>query len=168
MERETTDITIEEVAAAAGVNKTTVYRRWPTPIELIEAVVAERATASLPVADSGDLRADLEAFGRRVRATVGSPLGRALLGPGRTPDPALVAVRAAFWEQRFAEGRDVIDAAAKRQDCRRPDDYDRVIELLVAPIAFRLTERDRPLHDHDLHHLVEFVLADLTLDRPSG
>jgi AcrR family transcriptional regulator len=57
-----------EVAARAGVNKTTLYRRWPDREALVRAVV-ERLREPLrarPLPDTGELEADLvEAFARR-------------------------------------------------------------------------------------------------------
>jgi AcrR family transcriptional regulator len=63
---------MEEVAAQAAVNKTTIYRRWPSRLALVTAVV-ERMRAPLrgsPLPDTGQLEGDLiEAFTRRF--TVG-------------------------------------------------------------------------------------------------
>ncbi|MFT3708170.1 MAG: TetR/AcrR family transcriptional regulator [Archangium sp.] len=70
---------MEEVTAKAGVNKTTVYRRWPNRVALITALV-ERLRTPLkekPLPDNGSLEKDLiEAFTRRFK--VGRrPEGRA-------------------------------------------------------------------------------------------
>ena len=54
-------LTIEAVAAAAGVGKTTIYRRWKTKNELIVAALAGvRPDAAPP--DSGSLAGDLAAM----------------------------------------------------------------------------------------------------------
>src|SRR3984885_1261290 len=50
---------MEDVARAAGVNKTTVYRRWPTKMRLVaEAMRHERERRSV-APDTGSLREDL-------------------------------------------------------------------------------------------------------------
>ncbi len=158
VDRATTDITIDEVATAAGVDRTTVYRRWSTAGDLVKTVVATRAAASLPIPETGELRSDLILLGRRIRATVSSPLGRALFGPGRASDPDLEPIRDAFWRQRFDDAATIIDAAVKREDCPRPVDTEQVIEYLVGPITFRLSERRRPYDDLDLERLADVVL----------
>lgn len=59
---------MEAVAARAGVNKTTIYRRWPTRAALIAAVVSRMRTPlrENPLSDTGQLESDLiEAFTRR-------------------------------------------------------------------------------------------------------
>ena len=47
---------IEDVALRAGVNKTTVYRRWPTKIELVRAALVCDSTCRIPHPDTGTLR----------------------------------------------------------------------------------------------------------------
>lgn len=59
---------MDEVVAMAGVNKTTIYRRWPNRAALITAVVERlrRPLQSKPLPDTGELERDLvEAFTRR-------------------------------------------------------------------------------------------------------
>ncbi len=57
------------VSAAAGVNKTTIYRRWPGKKQLVAAAVdwMRRFVHDVPLPDTGSLERDLtEAFRRRV------------------------------------------------------------------------------------------------------
>lgn len=50
---------MEDVARAAGVNKTTVYRRWPTKLELVRATLRSLNEPSTETPDLGSIRADL-------------------------------------------------------------------------------------------------------------
>jgi AcrR family transcriptional regulator len=52
---------VEDVAARSGVNKTTIYRRWPTKAELLTSAVIESAKKHAPSIDTGTLRGDLHA-----------------------------------------------------------------------------------------------------------
>lgn len=59
---------VEDVAAQARVNKTSIYRRWPSRLALVTAVVARMSTRfrEVPLPDTGSLEADLiEAFALR-------------------------------------------------------------------------------------------------------
>jgi AcrR family transcriptional regulator len=61
---------MDEVAARAGVNRTTIYRRWPNRVALVTAVVDRLRTPLRhnPLPDSGALEQDLiEAFARRCQ-----------------------------------------------------------------------------------------------------
>lgn len=50
---------MEEVAVRAGVNKTTLYRRWPGKAELVAAAFHARPLAERPLPDTGSLEQDL-------------------------------------------------------------------------------------------------------------
>ena len=50
---------VDDVAARAGVNKTTVYRRWPTKTDLVAAAIRASAGQHEPVPDTGSARRDL-------------------------------------------------------------------------------------------------------------
>lgn len=73
-------LSIPRVAAAAEVNRTTVYRRWPTREALVAAALASalRDTAA-ELGDTGSLRGDLLRLVDLVAARTQSPEGRALV-----------------------------------------------------------------------------------------
>src|SRR4051812_11839564 len=52
------NMTLPGVAAAAGVAKTTVYRRYPNTVELVLATI-RHLNAAAPVPDTGSARQDL-------------------------------------------------------------------------------------------------------------
>jgi AcrR family transcriptional regulator len=60
---------MDAVSASAGVNKTTIYRRWPSKASLVGAAVEwmRRFVHDVPLPDTGSLERDLvEAFRRKV------------------------------------------------------------------------------------------------------
>ncbi len=60
---------MDVVSATAGVNKTTIYRRWPSKARLVAAAVEwmRRFVHDVPLPDTGSLERDLsEAFRRKV------------------------------------------------------------------------------------------------------
>lgn len=59
-------MSMEGVAAAAGVGKTTIYRRYPGKRELVAAAVSSLTATVRPPADSGDVRANLLTFLRQM------------------------------------------------------------------------------------------------------
>src|SRR5579863_6546022 len=74
-------MSIEEVAARAGVGKTTIYRRWPSKgLLALDAFVAS-FQAQQPLPDTGTLRGDmLAALTLWVRAVTQTPMGGMLTG----------------------------------------------------------------------------------------
>src|ERR1700748_1529336 len=69
---------VEDVAARAGVNKTTVYRRWPEKVELVRAALGCVADRKMVAPETGSLRGDLLALGRNMNQLFSSPQGQSV------------------------------------------------------------------------------------------
>src|SRR5262245_11470563 len=69
---------IDDVAARSGVNKTTIYRRWPSKPELIAAVL-EQVKAPVTDFDTGSLEGDVRATLYEQRDRLYEPSHRALV-----------------------------------------------------------------------------------------
>jgi len=73
-------LSVARIAAAAQVNKTTIYRRWPTRESLVaaalEGTLCEAANA---LADTGSLRGDLRHMLDTLAVRMAAPGGRALV-----------------------------------------------------------------------------------------
>ncbi|AYV25552.1 Transcriptional regulator, TetR family [Streptomyces sp. ADI95-16] len=90
------DLTIPAVAQRAGVNHTSIYRRWGSREALLADVVVTRLERDSPPADTGTLRGDLRAWAEAGAASIRTPEGRTahpllvdrLLGSPETPRPA--------------------------------------------------------------------------------
>src|SRR3954452_23832386 len=75
-------MTLPGVAAAAGVAKTTVYRRYPSTVELVLATILALNTGA-PVPDTGSARDDLATLLDFLRLRFDLYVTRKLLGGGR-------------------------------------------------------------------------------------
>ena len=69
-------LTIESVAASAGVGRPTIYRRWRSKAALVVAALVESARLAIPVADTGSLRSDLIDVQRHQVELMNSPASR--------------------------------------------------------------------------------------------
>src|SRR5437667_2131141 len=75
------DMTIEGVAARAGVGKASIYRRWPSKGALAFDATLDEYLAAQPTRDTGSLEGDLLATARDwIRSVKRSPSGRTLKG----------------------------------------------------------------------------------------
>lgn len=144
-------LTIEGVAARAGVAKTTVYRRWRSKEELALAVLIDMVEQVASVPDLGDTRAELIAFVDRAVMILRSTLmGRVMQGlvSDLAAHPELAR---AFREQvvavRVAETRRLVERGIERGELRPDADYELANELLFGPVYYRLLLSGAPLED---------------------
>jgi AcrR family transcriptional regulator len=84
------EVSMESVAAQAGVGKKTLYRRWPSKAPMVAEAVLEAygGDGSFPVAETGDIHADLRSWLGEHADFVAKPANAALVR-------ALVAAAAA-------------------------------------------------------------------------
>lgn len=154
-------LTVEGVAARAGVGKTTVYRRYPTKLDLLMAAIACLSDARGPAPDTGNARGDLLALARGYRTMLtGSMAGRAipvmLAAKARHPD--LAAAQEAYVAGRRAEAAGVVRRAVDRGELAAGTDPLLVVDLLVAPLFLRVLLSGDPVDDAYLESLVDAVL----------
>jgi AcrR family transcriptional regulator len=96
-------LTVDGVAARAGVNKTTLYRRWGGRDSLIVDAVETFAAAQVRVPDSGDIDEDLRLWARSILATLTGPVSGALVRAvfgGAGDSPQVRDLRHRFWLTR--------------------------------------------------------------------
>ncbi len=128
---------VDDVARAAGVHKTTVYRRWETKAVLVAAAVQRLADAEVPVPDTGDPVADLTTLAVQVARAMRTPAGtqaiRAAVAAA-ADDPQLVQVADAFLNSRYAVAADVIAAGQKAGALRGDADPVLLWQAMVNPL----------------------------------
>jgi AcrR family transcriptional regulator len=64
-------LTMDEVAARAGVSKASLYLRWPNKVALVAEALQQQARAVPEIPDSGALATDMRAFLTRLLRTRG-------------------------------------------------------------------------------------------------
>lgn len=132
---------MEAVAAAAGVGKTTVYRRWPSKDALLGDAIASLNTRFAYV-DTGSIRSDFRALlalgtggaeqGASTIATLPQLLGELMR------HPELHALfRSQLIEPRRAVARQMLEAAQKRGELGKDLDLDLAIDVLIGPMVYR-------------------------------
>jgi AcrR family transcriptional regulator len=157
------NLSLEGVARRAGVNKTTVYRRWGTREALLLDAIRARASAKVPIPDMGDLRADLLALVRAAIANLTSAEVQAMvratvaLAPH---DDTVAATSRAFWAERLGVDGEVVRRAVERGEIA-PVDPDQVIEAVLGPPYFHLLVTCRPVTDDFLVATVDLVVRGL-------
>jgi AcrR family transcriptional regulator len=169
-ERGLDGMSIEEVAARAGVGKATIYRRWPSKgLLALDAFVVSFAEQQ-PLPDTGTLRGDLvAALSAWVRAVTGTSMGRMLTGliAEAQYDPELRAAwRDRVLEPLRAQYRIMLDRAAARGEIRLSVDQDVVLDLFFGSAQHRLLLGHLPLTEDFIDEVVDVILRGI--ERPPG
>ena len=155
-------LTIEKVAARAGVAKTTIYRRWRDKDELALAVVLDMVEHVVQLPVLGDTRAELLAFVNAAVEVLGSTLmGRVMQGLvsdlATDPDLAL-AFRERVVSVRDAEVERLVERGIARGDLRADTDPETAHELLIGPVYYRLLLTGQPLNRAFARRNVDVVM----------
>jgi AcrR family transcriptional regulator len=95
-------LTMDAIAKRAATARTTLYRRWSDPLDLLLDALAELLPVERPAPGADDLRGDLIAALRLMTDWAFSPAGRAVMAVMTDParDPAVLE---ALFERVFAE-----------------------------------------------------------------
>ena len=160
-------LTMEGVAARAGVGKTTIYRRWPNKANLVLDAFFEEVSPPPAFADTGNVRADLRRHLRKFVKELNGRLGckiSMLLANGQFDEEMAEAFRARWIEPRRDEARQVIRRGIERGEIRREVDADVLVDALYGPVYFRLLAEHAPLTQHFADALVELVMSGLDGD----
>lgn len=151
------------VAQRAGVDPTTVYRRWPTRALLTTDALLELAGNAVPVPDTGSILTDLEGFMEAVVATVGDErvvrLVQALSSALADGEGELRETARIFWSTRFSGAQTMIARAVDRDELPPGVDAHAIIEQLVAPAYFRALLSGEPLDSAFAGRCVTLTLA---------
>lgn len=153
---------IEEIAAAAGVGKQTIYRWWPNKAALFIEVYGKLAPVQMVVDDTGDLVRDLRSLVARLsslytRTAAGNILA-GLIAEAQT-DAALAAqLRDAYVAPRRTILRTILERAVARGEMAAPADPEFASDLFSAAIWFRLLLGARKLDRKFADSLIDALL----------
>lgn len=159
------ELSIEGVAARAGVGKTTVYRRWPSKVPLVVDALAHThmrvpAVGSIPedATTREALRRILEGLIKLVRT---DPADRILAGLvhqcSRSPELA-EAMRDAVLTKRRAVVFGLIERGIERGELRPDLDVELVADVLGGPIFMRILLTGAPVKPRLAREIVDLVL----------
>lgn len=156
-------LSVERIARAAEVNKTSVYRRWPTRGALVAAAlerVREDLVADLP--EAGSLRGDLLAIAEGIAALLRKPLGRELARAALADDtePELAALAASQLGGRGSgPALEMVRRARERGELRDDVDPALLLDLLAGSILHRTMLVRSPATKAWLAAMVDVIAA---------
>jgi AcrR family transcriptional regulator len=154
-------MTMEGVAARAGVGKATVYRRWESKADLVVDAVLRRCREYVVSPDTGSLTGDLLELYRALLAKFrrdGLVMQSFVAEQGRHPELAEV-FRTAFLEERRAAMRDVLARGVGRGELAPDADLDLLGDVGSALMWHRFSISGSPLDDDLPQRIVDQFFA---------
>ncbi|MBX6386240.1 MAG: TetR/AcrR family transcriptional regulator [Microbispora sp.] len=154
-------LTIEGVAERSGVNKTTIYRWWPSKAALLGTALVEARVLDFEVPDTGSLRGDLHALLRGLAGLLTTPpaadIAVAALGAAAN-SPELAEAAKGFFADRFAREQQIFERARERGEIDDPADAMLIMDMLAGAVWMRVVFRQLPLDDGFTERAVNAVL----------
>ncbi|MFG3260463.1 TetR/AcrR family transcriptional regulator C-terminal ligand-binding domain-containing protein [Streptomyces sp. NPDC048172] len=132
-------LTVDTVAARAGVHRTTVYRRWRDVGGLLADVLDAGADDGWTPPDTGALEGDLRALNRELYAalTARPSVTAALIAASFRSAEAADALRR-FWEDRYARCEVLVERAERRGELPPGTEARRLLIASTAPLYHHL------------------------------
>lgn len=155
-----TALRLDDVAVAAGVHKSTLYRQWTTKAQLVRDVLVAGELEHYPRPDEGSLAADVEALVGGLVRLFRSPTTVAFVQTrAAADDPELRSGLHELARQDTDFVRLPFERAIARGELPPDTDVGMLVELLVSPLLARVAVTGQPIDDELGRRLTATILA---------
>jgi AcrR family transcriptional regulator len=155
------ELSIEAIAADAGVGKTTVYRWWPPKAALVADAFSASADAELRFPDTGDVCRDMSLQMRQLIRVFRSDRGKivaALLAGGQSDPELIEAFRERFLFPRRRQAYRTLQRGTERGELPQDSNFDLILDSLYGPIYMRFMIRHVKLDEAFADEICGLVL----------
>jgi AcrR family transcriptional regulator len=141
-------LSMDRVAARAGVGKAALYRRWPSKDAMLLDLIEQVGEHELLPPDTGHVRDDLVLFIDGVLAAIARPdvariVPDALAHTRRSPELAH-AIATRFRAPRRRAVRTVLERAVKRGELPKDADLELGLDLISGPLVLQAVVAEAP------------------------
>jgi AcrR family transcriptional regulator len=148
-EQDRASVTVPQIAARAGVTPSTIYRRWGDLSALLADVALARMQPETESANTGSLSGDVQAWAEQYLDEMSSEPGRNMLRDVQSSlKPSYCATIIGGQLQLILD----------RYPNEPKPDVDQLINMVAAPIVFRILFAQAPLEVEELHRLIAIAL----------
>lgn len=152
-------LTIDGVAQRAMVTRQSIYRRWPSKLELVAELLRE-VSESAPLPDTGTLRGDLLALYSlytRNLLTPGGPIIPSLVAESMH-DGELASILDRYTSERRVRARQIFERAIERGEMAATFDPELLVDTFSGFFWYRKLLRRRPIRGDQATQFVEMFL----------
>ncbi|MET0474755.1 MAG: TetR/AcrR family transcriptional regulator [Mycobacterium sp.] len=150
VDRGYTGLSVEGVAARAGVNKTTIYRRWPTLDDLLVDALTAWSLDAIPVPDTGSFESDLLALGAELADLLNGGVGREVAAVVLTAglrSARLGEATRRYFDQQAIRAIPSVTRAIDRGELPPDTDANGVLTTFRAPLFYRMVTTGDPIDE---------------------
>jgi len=134
-------VTVEGIAARAGVAKQTIYRWWPSKVDILLDTLIEDASRQLAIreSDSGveGARRYLKALARFLAKDPAGKVLLALIGEAQHDPEMAVMFHERYLDPQRRREREMLRAGVASGELSGDLDVDAALDALVGPILYR-------------------------------
>jgi AcrR family transcriptional regulator len=162
-ERGFAGVTIEGIAARAGVAKQTIYRWWPSKVEVLLDTLIDDSQESLALPETGSAIEDARQYLRRLAAFItGDPAGQvllALIGEAQHDREMAGVFHARYLDPRRRLEQAMLARGVASGELPSDLDIDRALDALAGPVFYRALVTGGPITPAFTDGLVADVLG---------
>ena len=153
------DFTTVDLAERAGVSRKTIYRWWPTHMDvLVEGLSMHVRRVSVP--DTGNWETDVREFANRIAEYAADPVEvatAAVMASRRDPEFDRLVIDQYAPVRRAWQA--MVERAIDRGDANSDHSPEAVVNVLVSPLFMAPMMMGRKAADDEIEHTVAMVLA---------
>ncbi len=163
VERGFAGVTIEGIAARAGVAKQTIYRWWPSKVDVLLDTLIDDAQGRLAIPDTGSAIDDARRYLRNVASFVTKhPAGKvllALIGEAQHDEEMASTFHARYLDPQRAAERAMLTRGVTSGELPARLDIDAALDALCGPVYYRALVTGGPIPRAFTDKLVDDVLG---------
>lgn len=158
------DLTIEGIAAKAGVGKPTIYRRWKCKASLAMDAFLEIVTPEIAFPNTGSAKEDFREQMYKLVKLMNSPRGEVLanvIGCGQANQDLITAFQQSWLLPRREDAQRILQRGIERGDLRQEVEIEVAIDALYSPFFYRLLLKHQSLTNKFVDKLLDIVFQGL-------
>ena len=149
------------IADRAGVNRTTVHRRWPNLEDLVSDALLDSASDAIAIPDTGSVRGDLMLLLDEIAGYIDSEPSRSMiraLVSDAARSAAIGDIVSQVWTTRFRLGEEVIVRGIARGELRDDIPPATLLSTFTGPLYVRLLITDEHIDAAFLEAVIDIGL----------
>ncbi len=156
-----TNMSLEGIAARAGVGKATIYRRWSNKASVVMDAFLAATAKEIAFPNTSSAREDIRRQMRSMVKVLNGPRGRTiatLIGVVQSDNELAEAFRTRFVAVRRGEAKAVVQRGIANGEFKPDMDLESVLDCLYGPLYFRLLIGHEKASAKYADQLVDLVL----------